>query len=332
MPLYRCNGCGYVAEEALTPPGKSMPCARCAKPVTVFGTVFYVEKLLERYTTIWRELQALRAADDAAGGEEPTAAPASNSAPEVRNAMNLATVEQHAPLRQWFAARQIEVSFNPDNVNTAGYFDDAAQLLGQGHALYGELIDRVCWSYRKAHTSLNLELARLAQKDAQAINQLCRNFYGHTFFSRYHYQKQEKVVRLSLQPAPAVRRFFEGEWLEWYALTELLAAFQLHAPRLSPSVARSAKVVFANEDLQELDVVGLLPGQSPITIECKTGEFRRDIDKLLRLRKRLGVARERFIVCAIDLDDSQAASLNAMYEMSFVTLQGLRPHLARLLA
>ena len=74
MPLYRCNACGYVAEEANTPAGKSMPCARCAKPVTVFGTVFYVEKLLERYTTIWRELQALRAADDAVAGEEPAPA------------------------------------------------------------------------------------------------------------------------------------------------------------------------------------------------------------------------------------------------------------------
>lgn len=332
MPLYRCNACGYVAEETLTPPGKPMPCARCAKPVTVFGTVFYVEKLLERYTTIWRELQALRAADDATSAEEPAAAASTrDDAPEVRDTVDLATAEQHAPLRQWFAARQIDATFTPDNVNTAGYFDDAAQLLGEGHALFGELIDRVCWSYRNAHTGLNLELARLPQKDAQAINQLCRDFYGHTFFSRYHYQKQEKVVRLGLQPAPVVRRFFEGEWLEWYALTELLATLQRHAPKQAPSVARSAKVVFANEDLHELDVVGLLPGQAPITIECKTGEFRRDIDKLLRLRKRLNVPRDRFIVCAIDLDDAQAASLNAMYEMSFVNLRGLRPHLAKLL-
>lgn len=307
-----------------------MACARCAKPVTVFGTVFYVEKLLERYTTIWRELQALRAADDATGNDEPAAASAAQATPEVRNTVDLTTPEQHAPLRQWFAARQIEATFTPDNVNTAGYFDDAAQLLGDGHALFGELIDRVCWAYRKSHTGLNLELARLPQKDAQALNQLCRDFYSHTFFSRYHYQKQEKLVRLSLQPTPAVRRFFEGEWLEWYALTELMSVFEAHAPTLAPSVARSAKVVFTNEDLHELDVVGLLPGQAPISIECKTGEFRRDIDKLLRLRKRLGVPRERFIVCALDLDDAQAASLNAMYEMSFVTLRGLRAHLTKL--
>lgn len=45
-------------------------------------------------------------------------------------------------------------------------------------------------------------------------------------FSRYTYQKQEKIVRLTLQPAPAVRAFFEGGWLEWYAFIELLTLVQ----------------------------------------------------------------------------------------------------------
>ena len=337
MPLYRCNACGYVAEEVVTPVGKSMPCGRCAKPVTVYATVFFVEKLLERYAAAWRELQALRAAE----AEDAGAAPQSgNSAAEPERAPDLgadaspdlASEAQHAPLRAWFRARQIEVAFDVANVNTAGYFDDAARMLGARHDLFGELIDRVCWSYRKVHTGLNLELARLPQKDAQAINQLCRDFYSHTFFSRYHYQKAEKIVRLGLQSAPAVRRFFEGGWLEWYALMEVLDAWGAGQPRGPLSVARGARVTFANEDVQELDVLALAGDQPPLCIECKTGEFRRDLDKLLRLRKRLGIPRERFVICAIDLDDAQASSLSAMYEMSFVTLRSLRPHLERLRA
>jgi len=329
MPLYRCNACGYVAEEAVTPVGKSMPCGRCAKPVTVYATVFFVEKLLERYAAIWRELQALRAAE---AEEDGAAAPERVGTPDLGASADLASEAQHAPLRAWFKARQIEVAFDVGNVNMAGYFDDAARLLGERHDLFGELIDRVCWSYRKVHTGLNLELARLPQKDAQALNQLCRDFYSHTFFSRYHYQKAEKVVRLGLQSAPAVRSFFEGGWLEWYALTEVLAVWGAGQPRMPLSVARGARVTFANEDVQELDVLALAGDRPPVCIECKTGEFRRDLDKLLRLRKRLGLPRERFIVCAIDLDDAQAGSLSAMYEMSFVTLRSLRPHLERLRA
>ena len=337
MPLYRCNACGYVAEESITPVGKSMPCNRCAQPVTVFGTVFYVEKLLERYNEIRRELQALRALEAPQATPAPSSPPAPAPAPapvavaaKTPTDTHLATVAQHAPLQNWFQARQIQVEFDVEAVNTAGYFDEAARAFGERYDLFGELIGRVCWGYRKAHTGLNLELARLPQKDAQAINQLCRNLYEHTFFSRYHYQKPEKIVRLSLQSAPAVRRFFEGGWLEWFALLEVLAVWQAQQPRFSLSVARGARVTFANEDLQELDVLALPSNQAPLCIECKTGEFRRDLDKLLRLRKRLDIPRERFIICALDLNEEQAASLNAMYDMSFVTLGTLRPHLQRL--
>ena len=49
MPIYRCNQCGFVSEEATAPIGTQMPCARCGTTTTVFGTVFYVEKLVERY-------------------------------------------------------------------------------------------------------------------------------------------------------------------------------------------------------------------------------------------------------------------------------------------
>ena len=87
-------------------------------------------------------------------------------------------------------------------------------MVGANYALYGELMDRVRYAYRKSHSWVNLELAQLAQKDAQAINALCRQLYSHTFFARYHYQKPEKIVRLTLQTAPAVRQFFDGGWLE----------------------------------------------------------------------------------------------------------------------
>ena len=126
-----------------------------------------------------------------------------------------------------------------------------------------------------------------------------------------------------------MRQFFDGEWLEWWALGETLklAAANTQSPI---SVARGVKITFPNEDLHEIDVMGMLMGQQPFCIECKSGEFRRDIDKLLRIRKKLGLPKERFIVCATDLDNAQAASLSAMYELSFVTLQGLLPHLKAL--
>ncbi len=335
MPIYRCNQCGLITEDLNAPVGSKVPCARCAATTTVFDTVYYVEKLIERYTAAGRELNALKQATlqkapqpiqpvSAATPSQPT-----ESAPgNTRSSKQLATAEQHAPVRGWFAKRSIEANLDYSLVDTSGFFDDAAVQIGQGYRLFSELIDRVRYAYRNNQTWINLQLANLSQKDQQAITQLCRNLYKHTFFARYGYQKQEKVVNLTLQTALSIRQFFEGGWLEWYAFITLVA--QLDERQRGFSCARSVKIVFPNEDLHELDVFVLPQNQPPICIECKSGEFRRDIDKYLRMRKRLGLERSRFIICAADLTDDECNGLSAMYELTFVNLESLGAHLQTL--
>lgn len=344
MPIYRCNKCGFIAETASLLAGSKVPCERCANPSTVYETTFFVEKLTERYFAALREIEVLKAADQPASttpGAAPATAPVSAAAPKpatgiastptahalaldqlnLHNTAMLATPEQHQPLKQWFEARQIEARFDYSAVDTTGFFDDAARALGDNFALFGELLDRIRWAYRNSHSYVNLELANLSQKDAQALNNLCRQFHSHTLFATYRYQKPEKIVRLTLQTATTVRQFFEGGWLEWFALVELLE--QLKAKKRAFSCARGVKVVFANEDLHEIDVMALVDGQTPIYIECKTGEFRRTIDKFLRLKKRLNLSRSQFIICATDLTDDQASGLTAMYDLTFANLATL---------
>ena len=228
-------------------------------------------------------------------------------------------------LAQWFSQKNIEVRIDPSAADTSGFFDEAAMQLGNTYELFADLLDRVRYAYRKSYTNVNLELGKLSQKDGQAITKFCRTLYEHTFFSRYHFQRPEKIARLSLQTAPAVRQFFEGGWLEWYALMQVLTLKD--DKRNGGSYARNVKVVCPNEDLHELDVVCLPTGQMPICIECKTGEFRRDIDKYVRLNKRLGLAKSRFILCCTDLNAEQAQGLSAMYDLSFVPLPMLKRHL-----
>lgn len=330
MPIYRCNKCGFIAETVPLLPGSKIPCARCANPSSVYETVFFAEKLVEKYVAALREIEALKTTDQPAAPAKPMASkPAPSATPpaapldqlDIHNTGQLATPEQHQPLQQWFETRQIEARFDHAAVDTTGFFDDAARALGDNFALFGELLNRIRWAYRNSHSNVNLELANLSQKDAQALNTLCRQFHSHSLLATYRYQKVEKIVRLGLQSAPMVRQFFEGGWLEWFALITLLE--QLKAKKRGFSCARSVKVVFPNEDLHEIDVMALVDGQTPIYIECKTGEFRREIDKFLRLKKRLGIPRQQFIICATELSDEQASGLSAMYELTFVNLQTL---------
>ena len=185
MPIYRCNKCGFIAETVPLLPGSKIPCARCANPSSVYETVFFAEKLAERYFAALREIEALKAADKpattAVAASTSGAAPEPATAPAIaldqlnlHNTSLLATAEQHQPLKQWFEARQIEARFDYTNVDTTGFFDDAARALGDNFALFGELLERIRYAYRNSHSGLNLELASLSQKDAQALNTLCR--------------------------------------------------------------------------------------------------------------------------------------------------------------
>lgn len=337
MPIYRCNSCGFVSDSTTAPTGSKANCDRCNTPSTVFNTVYYVEKLAERYIAALRELDALKKPDASASSlpvnTRATPAPEPKEpfllGIDVHNTSVLANALQHEPLSAWFAARHIDAKFDHAAVDTSGFFDDAARLIGERYDLFGELVERIRYAYRNSHSGVNIEIGGLSQKDGQALNNLCRQLYSHTFFSRYHYQKPEKIIRLTLQTASAVRQFFDGGWLEWFAFIE--AINQLKEKKLVFSCARGVKVVFPNEDLHELDVMVLAQGQEPVCIECKSGEFRRDIDKYLRLRKRLGLDRSRFIICATDLTDEQASGLTAMYELSFVSLGSLGKKLQHLL-
>ena len=321
MPIYRCNQCGLVQEDTQTPINTQTSCSRCGTACTVYGTVYYVEELVKRLAALTREVRQLQSQQQAGASQAPAQALAAKpTAAAKSSSTNLA---------QWFTQQRIQAEIDPSAADTSGFFDEAAQQLGTNYELLGELIGRVAYAYRKNHPSTSWDISKMAQKEAQTITQFCRSLYEHTFFSRYHYQKPEKIVRLNLQPAPAVRQFFEGGWLEWYALMQLLHIQKERKAEIS--YARGVKITFPNEDLHELDVACTLPDGSLLCIECKSGEFRREIDKYLRLSKRLGVRKANFIICASDLSDEQAKGLSAMYDLSFVSLQGLKSHLQGLL-
>lgn len=323
MPVYRCNKCGHISEAGVA--GTQVPCATCQNPCNVYDTAFFVGKLIERYAAAMREIKSLQADEKEIEESAQDSQDVNASINSETDSLDLATAKQHLPIEKWLQSRQVKARFDYSNVDMSGYFDEAAQQMGERYELFGELIQRVNWSYRKVHTGLNIDLSAAPQKDIKELTTLCRQFYSHTLFSRYVYQKQEKIMRLGLQPAPKIRQFFEGAWLEWYAL--MVAIEQFKRRKIGFSCARSVELTFPNEDLHELDVILLPQSQAPIYIECKTGEFRREIDKYQRLRKRLDIDPRRFIICATELSNEQASSLNAMYDLTFVNLSTLEPHL-----
>jgi hypothetical protein len=331
MPIQRCNQCGHTGEVLDILPGAAVACPSCKGDAPVYDTTFFVRRLLQQYGALHQEVRRLRSLQpDPAAVQQAAPAQGSNLAEiDLHNTSALTASAQHAPIVEWFRQRRIEARPVPEAVETSGFFDEIAVEIGDNYALLAEVVAKIRWGQRKDVPNFSLKLSDFSQKDGQAINAFCKRLYEHTFLAKYFYQKQEKVVRVTLQQAAPVRDFFAGEWVEWYVLMKALTLLQ--ETRHTAACARNLDIVFDNEDLHELDVFMLVDGAKPVVVECKSGEFRQDIEKYLKLRKRLGIDRSQFIIYSPDLGEDQAAALSNMYELTFANRERLTAHLRSLL-
>ncbi len=335
MAIYRCNTCGHLAEMPAEAIGTSPPCPRCAQPNPAYDNLFFVRRVLEKYFALRSAHKALQAELDNPQTPEAAAAPPPRPAADtgldgidLHNTSALSTAGQHRPIEDWFAARKIAAAFDHKAIDTSGFFDEAALEIGRNFEFLKPLIDQIRFAQGRGFTQLNLPLDKRSQKDAQAIVAFCRKLYEYSFLARCYHQKAERNLRLGLQPSAQIKDFFAGEWLEWFALMVVLDLCQER--RIAFSCARHVVATFPNEDQHELDLFWLVQSARPVCIECKSGEFRPLIAKYSGLRKRLGLAKEEFVLCIAGLPDQQASGLTSMYDLTLVSEQGLRAHLASL--
>ena len=330
MAIIRCNKCTLLAEQPDNLAGQSIACPKCGAPAAVYSTLFFIEKLLDKYFDAQREVIRLKSATSTARTEAPEAAPASPPQTDVdlANSDFLATELQHGPIYDWFHKKQIKVQANMRGVDTSGFFDEVAEAIGSNFDVLKEGLERIRWSQQKEHASTTIQLDKKSPADAKAISAFCQQLYDFSFVAKCFHNKPENNVRLILQTAPTIRDFFNGEWLEWHALMTCLRYAKERDRRFS--CTRGLNLTLANGDPCELDVFMLIDGKLPICIECKSGEFRQNIDRYLALRKRLGLDAKQFVMCITGLSDENAKAFSAMYDLTFVSERGLAGHLGRL--
>jgi hypothetical protein len=329
MAIFRCNKCAHLEEQPDSRVGEAIPCPKCGQPATVYSVVYFVGKLLAKYFEAQREIARLKASAADAGSPSTSAAiaPAPLDGIDLANTDQLASELQHQPIHDWFKRKHIRVQFNTEGVDTTGFFDEVAVTLGQNLPVLKDVVERLRFAQRQEHASVIIRLDRKSEQEARDITAFCQQLYAFSFVAKRLHNRQENNIRLYVQTAPAIRRFFDGEWLEWYALMTCLHYAKERKQRFS--CARNINITLQSGESQELDVLLLIDGKQPIYIECKTGEFREDIDKYLTLRKRLGLDSKNFIMCITGLSDEHAKGLTAMYGLTFTNELALADQLAR---
>ncbi len=323
MSILRCNKCFLLQEHPDTSIGQSIPCPRCASPVTVYPTLFFVEKLLARYFDAQKELAALRPAAVAVSVTAPSALDV-----DLGNTDQFASDFQHGPIYDWFRKKQIRVQANTRAVDTSGFFDELGEAIGANLPVLGDVLHRIFTAQRKEFASTVIHLDRKSPEDALVISAFCQQLYDFSFVAKCLHNRKESNIRLVLQTAPAIQNFFAGEWLEWHTLMTSLRYAKERGRRFSCS--RGLDISLQNGEAYEIDVFVLIDGNIPVCIECKSGEFREKIDRYQTLKKRLGLGGKQFVMCIAGLSDENAKAFSAMYDLAFVSERSLADHLARL--
>ncbi|WP_313887522.1 DUF1887 family CARF protein [Nodosilinea sp. LEGE 07088] len=290
----------------------------------------FIEKVIERYLLQYKELQGLR---QQLAPLNPSASLPAEQQPlvdiDIYNTTAMASSQQYKPILTWFQERQIQLNVNHQAIDTTGFFDEVAMQLGDNHETLQLVSDQIKYIQQKGYTNATIRLSKKSQKDIKLITQFCKELYNYSFVAKYFYQKQEKIIRLTLQTAPTITAFFNGAWMEWYVFMKLLEF--VREQQLPVACLRSLSVTFSNEDTHELDVFFLVNNRIPICIECKTGEFRQHIDKYSTMRKRLKLEKTQFLLCVIGLSEEQTQGLSSMYDVTFVNEKNFLKHVEHLL-
>lgn len=328
MAIFRCNHCGHLQEQPDSLAGQTLPCPRCATPFPIYPTLQFVEKLLDKYLEVRKRLADCCPPDCPAGGVAVPLPAYVLEDIDLASTDRLASEVQHGPIYDWFHKRQIRVQANLRGVDTSGFFDEVAEAIGANLRVLREVVERIRWSQQKGYGSTTITLAKMAPEDAAAISAFCQQLYDFSFAAKCFHNRPEQNVRLVLQTAPAVREFFNGEWLEWHALMTSLRHAKERGRRFS--CARGLTITLPNDDVYELDVFMLLDGQVPVCIECKTGEFRQNIERYLQLKKRLGIDPRHYVMCVAGLNEDNAKALSATYNLTFTSERSLAEHLGSL--
>ena len=317
MAIYRCNKCAHLQEHADSLANQTIACPSCGQESPVYDTLFFVTKLLDKYFAAERELRKINLSTSQNARLTPSAPEATDISPPIDlfNTEYFASELQHGPIYDWFSKKNIKVQANLRSVDTSGFFDEAALRIGDQLDSLKVVLERIRWAQSKEYASTTIHLEKTSPEGRKHISDFCQALYDYSLVAKCFHNRQEDNIRLILQNAPTVRDFFNGAWLEWFALMKVMTYAKARGKRFS--CARNLNISFPNGDSFELDVFILLDGNIPLCIECKTGEFRQNLDKYIALRKRLALNGKQFVMCVMGMSEESAKGLCAMFDLNF---------------
>ncbi len=334
MAIFRCKECDYLKELPNQYLGRMATCPSCQAKTTVQDTLMTLANLLAEKKTVQEDNSKLKKhikgmrtklaeisvenqrlsgqikqpqTQQSANQTEPGYAFANmDDAPELQNTQGVL---------DWFKQRHIEAKINERAIDISGYFDEVAVLLGDNFTAFKPILDKINWTIRKGFDKASYPLPDDSE-EAKRVKKFCQTLYDYAFVAKYIHTKQNKVL-LILNKERNIRKFFSGDWLEWYSFMKVVSLFS--EKQIKFSYLRGFEIIFQNKEQRELDLFFLVDGK-PLWIECKTGEFCDSIEKYSLLKKTLNIDKERAILLVSNLEEDKAKGFSHMFYVLKINL------------
>jgi regulator of replication initiation timing len=363
MAIVLCTHCKFIREVGNQHEGKRVKCPACQTLLYVQNSVALITDLSGEISQLHEEIlqlkQNIRLTSDEATrikkeilkeilqlkqdahltGDKATKIKSneatkskSDKATKIKSGYAFANLtsspifENYDDIIRWFKAKQITVEPDKAAMDISGFFDEIAVKLGDNYAVLSEFCEKIK-RVRGGQTQFTLDIAARNPKDIDIIIKSLKELYDNAFITRYVHNKYDKKIYISLQTVPKIVNFFNGDWLEWYALMKV--ATLLVDKKVKFSCLRGFQVHFPNQERNEIDLFFLINGKTPLWIECKSGEFRQFIGKYSTLRKRLQLEKANSLLLVLGMPDEKVVGLTNTFELTVVNENNFLQHIAQ---
>ena len=208
------------------------------------------------------------------------------------------------------------------------------------------VVDSLSIYLGKRYASLKTVLARIKSKVAEGgdvslslrnepqevvsdVCQFCNRLFEMAYLRRYRYRKSPLYqVYLTVSPEPVAQSFFDGAWLERYALYVLT---DLCMRRFGGDIdyVANPSVTLPNGDAFELDVFAVVK-DLPVWIEAKSGDYQIHVAKYAKLARQFGL-QERLVLLVSGCSDANCSDLAASYGIKVANCETLAQTLEQVL-
>ena len=230
-------------------------------------------------------------------------------------------VKTHPKLKQFFEEKGYRIFRIRELENVDSTFVLLANNMGSAYPLVEPLIKEIKRNLAKGQ-QFTLCVREYSAKAITAMCGLATTLKNHGFLKEYFYKKSPHCVIVARpENSSKFHDFYTGHWLEYY-VANVVRALVSGRPG-ARSINLNAEVRDRFEEIIEFDVLATLRDEV-FWIECKTGEYKKYIEKYEKIAKKLGMGSNHVFLVIAGIDDATVKALNESHSITICNVEGFK--------